>query len=324
MPPANWREDKMGRELTNLLIFPGFLFPCIYSLVLEFVDRKLYARFQNRIGPPWFQPLADLIKLFGKETIIPEGADRGMFKLLPVFAFASAVSAFLYIPIWGTNSVFSFKGDLIVVMYFLTIPTLTFALAGWDSSSLYSVIGSVRTLTQVFAYEVPLFMALLAPAMLADTWSISGIAAYYNAHPLYSLFNIPGFIVGIIAAQGKLERAPFDTPGAETEIVAGTFTEYSGRLLALFRMTFNVEMVVVASLLSVIFIPVYATAYPVLGFAIYILKTLIIVFILAAIRVLMARLRIEQMVDFCWKYLAPVSLLQILIDLLAEGVFLKW
>lgn len=323
MQAANWREGKMGMELTYLLIFPGFLFPCIYSLILEFIDRKLCARFQNRVGPPVFQPLADLIKLFSKETIIPENADRRMFKLLPVFAFASAVSAFLYIPIYGTSSVFSFKGDLIVVMYFLTIPTLTFALAGWDSSSPYSAIGSVRTLTQVFAYEVPLFMALLSPAMLADSWSISGIAAYYNAHPLYSLFNIPGFIVGIIAAQGKLERAPFDTPEAETEIVAGTFTEYSGGLLALFKMTFNVEMVVISSLLSAIFIPVYAAAYPVLGFAVYILKTLLIVFILAAIRVLMARLRIEQMVSFCWRYLAPISLFQIFINLLVEGVFLK-
>ena len=309
----------MGLDLIKILVFPGFLFLIIYSLLLEFVDRKLYARFQNRVGPPWYQPLADYIKLFSKETIIPSDADKGMFKLLPVFAFASAAAAFIYIPICTTSSVYPFKGDLIVVLYFLTIPTITFALAGWDSKSLYSALGSVRTLTQVFAYEVPLFMALLAPAMLADNWSVSGIAAYFNSHPLYSFLNIPGFIVAIIAAQGKLERAPFDTPGAETEIVAGTFTEYSGRLLALFRMTLDVEMVVIVSLLSAIFIP-YAAANPVIGFIVYILKTLFIAFILAAIRALMARLRIEQMVDFCWRYLAPIALLQILIDLIVEGV----
>lgn len=312
----------MGLDLIKILVFPGFLFLIAYSLLLEFVDRKLYARFQNRVGPPWYQPLADYIKLFSKETIIPSDADKGMFKLLPVFAFASAATAFIYIPVWNTSSVYPFKGDLIVVLYFLTIPTLTFALAGWDSKSLYSALGSVRTLTQVFAYEVPLFMALLAPAMLADNWSVSGIAAYFSRHPLYSLLNIPGLIVAIIAAQGKLERAPFDTPGAETEIVAGTFTEYSGRLLALFRMTLNVEMVVIASLISAIFIP-FAAANPVIGFLVYILKTLFIVFILAAIRALMARLRIEQMVDFCWRYLAPIALLQILIDLMTEGVLIK-
>jgi NADH-quinone oxidoreductase subunit H len=146
----------MVLELINVLIFPGFLFLSMCSLVLEFVDRKLYARFQNRIGPPWYQPLADFIKLFTKETIIPAEADKGMFSMLPIVALTSASTAFLYIPIWGIHSLFPFNGDLIVVMYFLTIPTLTFALAGWDSTSLYSTLGSVRTLTQVFAYEVPL------------------------------------------------------------------------------------------------------------------------------------------------------------------------
>lgn len=314
----------MMKELFNILIFPGFLFLSAYSLVLEYADRKFIARFQNRIGPPWYQPLADFIKLFTKETIIPaEATDKRMFRLLPVVAFASALTAFLYIPLGNCRSFFPFSGDLIVVLYFLTLPTLAFALAGWDSKSLYSAIGSVRTLTQVFAYEVPLFMALLAPAMLADSWSVSGIAGFYSVHPLYSLLNLPGFFVAIIAAQGKLERAPFDTPGAETEIVGGTFTEYSGRLLGLFRGTLNVEMVVITSLIAAIFIPLYVTGNPVLGFAVYILKTLFIVFILAAIRALMARLRIEQMIDFCWKYLAPIALVQVLIDLLMEGVLIK-
>lgn len=314
----------MALNIFKVIVFPGFLFLIAYSLIIEYIDRKMYARFQNRIGPPWYQPAADLIKLFSKETIIPaEATDKGMFKALPVFALAAVATSFLYIPIWGTSSLFPFRGDLIVVMYFLTLPTLIFALAGWDSKSLYSAIGSVRTLTQVFAYEVPLFMALLAPAMLADNWSVSGIAQFYHVHPLFSLLNIPAFIVAILAAQGKLERAPFDAPEAETEIVAGTFTEYSGRLLALFKVTLNVETVVVASLISAIFIPLYVTSSPILGFAVYVIKTIFIVFILAAIRALMARLRIEQMVIFCWKYLVPISLAQILIDLLVEGVLIK-
>lgn len=313
----------MGLAIINILIFPGLLFLGAYSLIVEFVDRKLYAHLQNRIGPPWYQPLADFIKLFSKETIIPGEADKRMFKVLPLFAFAAAATAFLYIPIWGTSSLFPFKGDLIVVMYFLTIPTLTFALAGWHSTSLFASIGSTRTFTQLFAYEVPLFMAVLGPALLAGSWSISDIAAFYAANPLYSLFNIPGFVVAIVAVQGKLERVPFDIPEAETEIVGGNFTEYSGRLLAIFRMSVDVEMVVVASLIAAVFIPVYIPAYPVLGFVVYIIKTLIVVFILAAIRSLMARLRMEQMVNFCWKYVAPIALLQILIDLLAKGVLLK-
>jgi len=310
-------------SLFYLLIFPGFLFLSVYGLALEYVDRKLYARFQNRIGPPWFQPFADIIKLVAKETIVLQDGDKRLFRLLPVFALASATTAVMYIPIWQTGAAYSFNGDLIIVMYLLTIPTLTFALAGWNSTSLFAAIGSVRTITQLFAYEVPLLMALLGPALFAGSWSISEIALFYSNHPLLSLINIPAFIIAIIATQGKLERVPFDIPEAETEIVAGSFTEYSGRLLAIFRMTIDTEMVVVAALLGAIFIPFWVNVNPFLGVLVFILKTLFVVFILAAIRSAFARLRMEQMVDFCWKYLAPIALLQILIDLILKGVLVR-
>jgi len=307
-------------SLFYIFIFPGFIFLSIYGLLLEFLDRKLYARFQNRIGPPWFQPFADFIKLIGKEAIVPASAEKIMFRILPAFALASVSAVILYVPLWSTGALFSFRSDLIVVLYLLTIPTITFFIAGWVSTSLYSTLGSVRTLTQLFAYEVPLFMALLGPALLAGSWSISEIASFYHEHPLLILFNIPGFIVAIIAMQGKLERVPFDIPEAETEIVAGSFTEYSGRYLALFRMTVDIEMIVLVSLVAAIFFPFYAQGNVALGIVLYLLKTVILVFILALIRSLMARLRIEQMVKFCWKYLAPAAILQIIVDLLVKGV----
>jgi NADH-quinone oxidoreductase subunit H len=166
-------------------------------------------------------------------------------------------------------------------------------------------------------------MALLAPALLAGTWSISEISAFYHANPIYLIANIPGFIIAIIAIQGKLERVPFDMPEAETEIVAGTFTEYSGRLLAIFRMAIDVEMIVVSALLAAVFLPLYITDNALIGFALYVAKTLFIVFILSAIRSTMARLRIEQMVNFCWKILTPMAILQIVIDLVIKGVFIK-
>jgi NADH-quinone oxidoreductase subunit H len=173
----------------------------------------------------------------------------------------------------------------------------------------------VRTLTQLFAYEVPLFIALLGPALFAGSWSISDIASFYNSHPLYSLLNIPDFAVAIIAAQGKLERVPFDIPEAETEIVAGNFTEYSGRFLAMFRLTTDMEMVTAASLFAAIFIPIYMESYPFLGFLAYAVKVLFIVFILTIIRTLLARVRIEQMVNFCWRYVTPIALMQFFTDL---------
>ncbi|MDO4581043.1 MAG: NADH-quinone oxidoreductase subunit H [Bacillota bacterium] len=303
----------------NILIFPGFLFLGVMALIFAFLDRKIYARLQNRIGPPWFQPLADFLKLLGKESIIPAEADKRIFPLLPVVTLAAVTAAYLYIPIWGPASLFPFEGDLIVILYLLTLPTLCFFLAGWYSTSVYATIGAVRTLTQLFSYEVPLFMALLAPALLADTWSLSGMTAFYAANPVLLLVNIPAFLVAIAACQGKLERVPFDLPEAETEIVAGTFVEYSGRLYAIFRMAIDCELVVVASLIAAVFLPFYTE--PVwLGFALYLLKTLVILFILALFRSVMARIRLEQMVKFCWKYLTPVALLQIVINLLLKGV----
>jgi NADH-quinone oxidoreductase subunit H len=298
-----------------ILLFPGLLFLAFMGLVVEFIDRKLYARMQNRIGPPWFQPFADLVKLAAKEDLIPEEANPVMFRLMPVLAVTAVVTAFLHVPIWGTEPLISFNGSVVVVVYLLTIPTLTFFLGGWHSTSLYSMIGAVRTLTQLFAYEVPLLLAILAPALLAHTWSLGEMAAFYSQNPLYALSNLIGFMVALVALQGKLERVPFDIPEAETEIVGGTFTEYSGRLLALFRLAIDMEAVVGASLLAAVFLPFGLNLGPVWVFVLYLVKILGIVLVLALLRTVMARLRIEQMVTFCWKYLAPAALVQILISL---------
>lgn len=306
--------------LFQIVVFPGFLFLSFLGLLAEYVDRILYARMQNRQGPPWFQPTADFIKLIVKETIIPAEADSGFFKALPVFAIAATITAIFYIPLWSREAIFSFEGDLIVVIYALTIPTLTFFLAGWFSTSLYSLLGAVRTLTQLFAYEVPLFLAVLSPALLADTWSLSRMAVYYGNHPWYWLFNLIGFVVSLIAVQGKLEKVPFDIPEAETEIVGGTFTEYSGRLLAFFRMAVDIELVVCASLLAAVFMPFWIFTSPVISFSFYVVKVLIIIFLSALIRSIFARLRIDQMVNFCWKFLAPAALVQIIASLILKGV----
>lgn len=310
----------MGLSLFYLIIFPGFLFLGAISLVYEYVDRKLYAQLQNRVGPPWYQPVADIIKLLAKETVVPSAADRRLFTAIPVFALAATVTAFLYVPIWGVTSLYPFASDLIVVLYLLTIPTLAFFLAGWFSSSLYAEIGAIRAMTQLFAYEVPFYMALLGPAILAGTWSLSGVAAFYQAHPAYALLNLPGLFVAIFSAQGKLERVPFDIPDAETEIVGGAFTEYTGRLLALFRMTLDSELIVVSAIIAAVFFPVFIAASPILGFVLFLVKVLVVVFLLSLMRAALARYRIDQMIHFCWKVLAPISLLQIIIDLVAKGV----
>lgn len=290
-----------------------------YGTVLEFVDRKVYARLQNRIGPPWFQPVADIIKLLGKETIIPQGANKLLFKALPIITLAAVTTAFLSVPIWGTQAVMSFQGDMIIVLVLLLLLPLSFFLAGWNSKSMYSTMGAQRVLTQLFAYEVPLLIALIGPALLTGSWSLSDIAAFYGAHPLYALCNLPGLVIWLLAAQGKLERIPFDTPEAETEIVAGAFTEYTGRHLALFRLVIDMELVVLPAICAAVFIPLFSSN-PFLGFGFFLIKTLVILFILTVIRAAMARVRVEQMVKFCWLVLMPLALVQLFIDLVVKGV----
>jgi NADH-quinone oxidoreductase subunit H len=198
------------RELFNIIVFPGFIFLGLFSFLAEFFDRRLHARLQNRIGPPWFQPAADFIKLISKEEIIPSQANAGMFRMAPVVALASTVTAFLYIPLWNGRALYSFNGDVIVVLYLLTIPTMAIFIGGWYSTSLFARLGSVRAITQLFAYEVPLFIGILSAALLADSWSLAGIVSFYNSRPLLFLCNIPGFVVSLVSLLGKLERVPFD------------------------------------------------------------------------------------------------------------------
>ena len=306
--------------LFHIVIFPGLIFLFVAALVGQFVDRKLYARLQNRVGPPFLQPLADFIKLSAKQENLPEDADKRMFRILPLVALAATITASFYIPLWNSRALFSFDGDLIVVLYLLMIPTVSFFLGGHASTSLYAEIGAVRAITQLFAYEVPLFLAVLSPALLAGTWSIAGISAFYADHPWRWVFNLLGFGVGLIALLGKLEKVPFDIPEAETEIVGGAFTEYSGRLLALFKMTVDVEAIVAASLLAALFLP-FGLGLPALaGFVLYVVKVFFIIVILTLLRTVMARLRIDQMMAFCWKYLAPLAFLQIIACIVLKGV----
>lgn len=315
------------KPILYILVYPGLLFLMVYSTFCEWFDRKLYARMQNRIGPLHtgragiLQPVADIIKLFAKEDIVPEQADKGMFSALPVFALAIVSTAALYLPVWhyGTAPSFnSFPGDLIVVIYLLSLPTLILFLAGWHSTNYFSAIGGVRVLTMLFGYEIPLLLALLAPAVLAGSWRIVEIAAFYQARPALMLANLIGFVIAVICLQAKLERVPFDIPHAETEIVGGQFTEYSGKKLAFFRLLGDIEMVVGAALIAAVFLGGFPGGL-LPGFAWLVVKTLFVIFLLAALRAATSRIRIDQMIGFSWRWLAPLAVLQLFIVILIKG-----
>ena len=313
----------MGSWLSALfamLVFPGFGFLFICALTFQWIDRRAVARLEGRIGPPWFQPLADFIKLMAKEDLLPSGASQLVCTALPAVSLAAVLAAGLYVPVAGLTTS-AFEGDLIVVLFLLSIPGLAYFLAGWASVGVYSIIGGNRSLLQYFAYEVPFLMALSGPAMLAGSWSISSIAAFQSQSLWMGLMQPLGFVLAIIGLIGKLKRVPFDIPKAKSEIVAGALTEFSGPKLALWHLTLHMQTVVGIFLLVAVFLGGSSAALSVsstwlaglLSWLIYGVKAFMILLIFSVAEVLYARLRIDQLANLGWRVLAPLALAQILV-----------
>jgi NADH-quinone oxidoreductase subunit H len=316
--------------LVYVFLFPGFLFLLAYALILEFLDRKIAARMQHRVGPPFLQPFADLIKMLGKEVIDPDGVDRKIFDAAPLVALATVMTAYLYVPLVG-NSPFAFQGDLVLVLYLLTLPTIVLFLMGWMSRNIFSAVGGIRVVTQMFIYEVPFFLALLTPALMAGTWSISEIAAWQQKNLWFMFLQPIGFVVALIGLQAKLERTPFDIPEAETEIVAGPWTELTGRRLAIMHLAVDVSLVAGSALVAALFLGGPMTPWVIapawlgwtVGFFLFLAKTLAVLLILSSIKAATGRIRIDQLNDIGWKYIASAALVQVAIVLVMNYLWVS-
>jgi NADH-quinone oxidoreductase subunit H len=302
-------------NLFAILIFPSGLFLLAAGLAYEWADRKLLAQLQNRVGPRWFQPLADVLKLMAKEEIVPDGVNVTLFIGLPIIALAGALTAALYVPIAGLEPVRSFPGDLIVTLYLLSLLTLCIGLAGSNTMNRFSVVGATRTLTQLISYEAPFLLAMLGPAMVAGSWQISSITAYTSERWLL-LAQPLGFLVAVVGLMGKLELPPFDAPEAETEVVAGALTEYSGRGLALFRLGKAVEMVIGLTLVAAFYLAGVTNPLS------FLLKTLALLLLVVVIQALLTRLRIDQTVGLWWRYGVLLVLVQWLIVIIGQRLVL--
>ena len=286
-----------------LWLFPSGIFLLLVGLFYQWFDRKLLALLQNRVGPRWFQPLADTIKLLSKEEVIPDGVNPYLFIGLPLVALAGALTAALYVPIAGLAPTYGFPGDLIVVLYLLSLLTLCTGLAGTNTLDRFSMIGATRALTQLFSYEAPFLLALLGPALVAGSWQVGTIASYAQNHWLI-LTQPLGFIVALVGLMGKLEMPPFDAPEAHTEIVAGALTEYSGRGLAIFNLGRAVELVVGLTLVSDFYLGGVSNPLWFIG------KTFALLFIMVGLQALLTRLRIDQTVGLWWRYGTLLVLVQ--------------
>jgi NADH-quinone oxidoreductase subunit H len=308
----------------TLFVYPGFVFLFLCAWASEWIDRRVTARLQGRLGPPWFQPLADHIKLLAKEDVLPIGATEWVCTVAPIVSLAAVLTSSLYIPV-GRVAAASFEGDLIVVLFLLSVPALAYFVGGWASGGVYSILGGNRSLLQYFSYEVPFLMVLSGPAILSGSWSISSIAAYQSGTTWTALVQPLGFGLAVIGLIGKLKREPFDIPKAKSEVGAGPLTEFSGRKLALWDLTLMIQTVVGMFLLVNTFLGgggagIGARAMPFTADAfrttcVFSTKALFILLSLSVTGVLYARLRIDQLANLGWRVLAPLGLLQTMITI---------
>ena len=307
----------------RILVFPGFTFILLLTLFCDWVERKVEARLQNRVGPMVagpggiLQPLADFIKLLTKEDIEPRDAKKLVFKFAPLVAFAIMVFAMCFLPIDGTSVLGAgFNGDLIIILAFSTIAGFLMFLAGWASANPYGTISSARVLTQFLGYDIPLFLIALGPAFIAGSLSILAIV---HAQSLWFILLAPwAFVLFLITMQAELEKDPFDVPDAESELVGGLETEFTGAKLAFLHLTRDVQIVFGAALIVELFLggpagPVFF-GFPVFWYTLwFVLKLLVVVVISEYITVLFARLRIDQVVSANWKIILPAAILSLIL-----------
>jgi NADH-quinone oxidoreductase subunit H len=304
--------------MLEFFLFPGFLFIILYSFFIEWLDRKFVAKFQNRYGPLHvgpkgiLQPVADILKLLSKEDITPNSANEIPFKLTPLLMFSFALTPFFCIPIVNNKALIAFSTDLIVVVFFMScIPVLSF-IAAWVSTNRFSTIGGTRLALQMFGYEIPLVLALVSPTITTQAFSISQIVEWQMGNFWLFLVQPIGFVIVIICLLAHLQRLPFDMPEAETELVGGWFVEFSGKKLALIKLTKSLELTLAISLIVSLYLG-GPSAITITHPLVYVLKSVLCLFIFANLKALFARFRIDQFLIGAWKYLTPLAILQIVI-----------
>jgi len=296
--------------LFNYLIFPGFLFSACVGLISGWIDRKVTARIQWRVGPPWYQNFLDLVKLLGKETIVPSGA-KITFLLSPVLGLLSTILVATILGVTVRLPLESFAGDLIVVLYLLIIPAIVIIIGASSSGNPLASIGASREMKLVLGYELPFILSIIV-VIIKSAGSIQ-IGSILNhqinfGSNLASFSGMLAFLIAIICMQAKLGFVPFDMSEAEQEIMAGTLIEYSGLPLAIFKLTKAILLYTMPLLLIILFWAKNLTILALVGKFIAILVSIIL------IKNTNPRLRIDQAIRFFW---GPVTLLAIIAIVLA-------
>lgn len=340
---GNWASDfvkdviikrfpEFPVELGNILVMLGAagIFAAVVPLlplVLVLAERKVAARFQNRTGPmrvgPWgtLQTLADGIKLIFKEDFIPQQGDKLLFRLAPYIMFACSFAVFAAIPFTRNLLVSDLNIGIFYIMAISSVIVMGVIMAGWSSNSKWSLLGSLRSAAQIVSYEIPLGLSILTVIMLVESLGMREIVENQSGGIFtWLIFRTPftfiAFFIFFISAIAEVNRTPFDLPEAESEIVAGFHTEYSGMRFALFFIAEYANMFAVSAIGVTLFLGGYEGILPgydfLGGLPGFVLKTLGLVFVMMWLRWTLPRLRVDQLMNLCWKYFIPISFFNIL------------
>ena len=303
----------------------------VFAVVMSFVpfliwlERKLVAWMQQRIGPnrtgPFglLQPIADAVKLIIKENIFPSGVEKITYFLAPMMSMIPALAAFAVIPFGSPVRIMGRTVNLQVadvnigVLYILALSSLAVygaVLAGWSSNNKYSLLGGLRTSAQMISYELPIGLSIVSIVLLTGSLSLSEVVRSQASHGIWNIFpQFLGFIILLISYNAELNRAPFDLGEAESELVAGYHTEYSGFRFAMFYMGEYVNMVTVAALVTVLFLGGWQAPFgPEIPLLWFLIKIFAFILLYMWVRATFPRVRYDQLMALGWKILVPASL----------------
>jgi len=314
------------------------LYPMLMVVVMIWLERRVVALMQGRLGPNRvgfqgiLQPVADAVKLFFKENIMQRQADKFLFNISPVLVMFSSLLAFCFVPLGEPIRIGSYTltlwiaespVGLLIILGLSSISVFGVIFGGWASNSKYPLMGALRSVVQVLSYEIPVGLTVLTVAFIAQSMDLVEIVRRQESSGVWYGFLMPvSFVVFWISAVAETNRAPFDLPEAESELVAGYHTEYSGMKFAFFYMAEYAHMVLMSSLVVILFFGGWLPPFPsvkalsflhvVPGFVWYLIKIMFFLYLYVWIRATFPRYRFDSLIRLVWKWLIPLSLVNLL------------
>lgn len=318
----------VGMIAFGALVVFGFVLPV--AGITSWLERRVWARIQSRVGPNrvgpggFLQWLADGVKSLLKEDVIPAAADGPLFRFAPYLAVVGFVAAFVCVPFTGRLIIADLNIGILYITAATSLIVIAILMAGWSSNNRWSLLGGIRSATQIISYEIPVGLSIFPVVLLSGTLSMQGIiesqgAAPWHWHMFHSPFTLLAFMMFFVGALAEGNRTPFDLPEAESELVAGFATEYSGMRSLLFFLVEWGNLYLIGAIVTALYmggwqVPQFTSNALVLGvaqFLTFFLKAYFWVLVMMWIRGTLPRVRIDQLMSMCWKYLVPLALVNL-------------